>query len=405
MTKLKVLLPLVLPTLGCNLILDGANDGMIGDDEAGDEIEEGNLTQNLWCDTLGACVVSVPKISIEVLSTEVKYHAFEWMFNVLNKEGELFPWEGTCESPIVTYPCEIILDPVVEIDPLSGNDVDMSAFTFTCSVCPENTPQFNWYTGPELSTNQFPFCMNRSAYNHINIAEEYTLKSDIGTYLTILNPNFQLGCSPDMGPEDPDQNPYPDPEISTSKIAPRGFVTYQLSDGPIGLCESDIDCSYLTDDVPPFEGEGVCEGWPFFRTVDPVSGVQVDIPRGCFRVTDENGGVVPPIPSVGGLMVEDNLFCGDLTCEVTMPFVEAVIDDAITASVGMFWRISDDAIYLTDVKSYSLGSLMGLKTGDVLRGSVEELGSKYAHLVEHGTAEITILRGRETKTLILNIVE
>ncbi len=401
MTKLKVLFPLLLSTLGCNLILDGANDGVIGDDEAGDEgVEEEGFTQNLWCTLHGACVVSLPGVGVASMDDTIQYWAFQ--SSNLPYDYDMTPTlNGSCEDPLVVYPCGIIANPVVEIDPFTENGtLDPDAFLFKCALCPENTPWNDWHPGPQLDSSQVPFCMDiYEAYNRIEW-------KTMDTYLSDFNQWFEPDACPfPQEPFDPENPPSPLAGNWVPKFAPRGFVTYQLDKGPIGLCESDIDCAYLTELYPPGVGEGVCEGWPFFRTVDPVSGVQVDIPRGCFRVTDENGGVVPPIPSVGGMMVEDNLSCGDLTCEVTMPFVEAIIDDAITASVGMFWRISDDAIYLTDVKSYSLGSLMGLQTGDVIRGSVEDLGSKYAHLVEHGTAEITILRGRETKTLRLNVVE
>ncbi len=392
-------------TLGCNLLIEGANDGQIGDDEAGEDVGEGNenFTQDLWCGLWGGCVVSIPGDYIAALPWEIKNQAWQYA-PIPNPE----PIRGTCENPIVNYPCGIILDPVLETEPLVNGGVDLTAFAYQCALCPENDPpDSGWYQGDLLESSQVPFCMRNDAYNGIGTFDGGvpTYSKGIDTFLAKFDQNFvNPSCPLAVGAMEPNLDPFDSEFWVTPKMAPRGFAVYRLDEGPIGLCESDIDCEYLTDTFP-FEGEGVCEGWPFLRTVDPANGTQIDTPRGCFRITEENGGVVPPLPSVGGMMVEDNLSCGDFECEVTMPFVEAVIDDAITASVGLFWSIEEDHVHLTDVKSYSLGSIMGLQSGDKIRGSVEDIGSVYANLVEHGSAQLVILRGRETRTMTISIVE
>lgn len=401
--KILLTIPLVLfEASGCNLIFDGTNDGQIGDDDAGDELGEGNenFTQDLWCGLWGGCVVSLPGDYIAAQPMEIRVKAWQYV-SVPPSE----PLMGTCEKPIVNYPCGIILDPVLETDPLANGGVDLTAFAYQCALCPENDPpDSGWYQGAMLDTSQVPFCMREDAYNGIGTFDQmfgiYLI--GINTHLSKFDQNFEPICPFAWGPiEDP--NPFPSPgEFVTPKIAPRGFAVYNLDKGPIGLCESDIDCAYLTD-TAPFEGEGVCEGWPFLRTVDPSSGIQVDIPRGCFRITEENGGVVPPIPSVGGMMVEDNLTCKNFACEVTLPFVEAVIDDAITASVGLFWRIDGDMLQLTDVREYGLGHIMGLQTGDMIR--LSEVGTAYADLNDEGSTQLHVLRDRQTLVLSVDIVD
>ncbi len=103
-------------------------------------------------------------------------------------------------------------------------------------------------------------------------------------------------------------------------------------------------------------------------------------------------------------MVEPNLYCEGNICVTNEEFVEAVIKDPITATVGSEWVVHRDVVEMIRVESYSLAALVGLQKGDQILGVEDDQGRfvplstlnglsiAYDSFLE-GTAVFSILRG------------
>ena len=364
---------------GCTLFPE-SNDGMIGDDDGGDEVGVG-LFDEVYCETVnaGGCVTSHPAVAIDNFDEGVKSSVFE----KITGQAQV----GSCSSSVTTYPCAIDLTPVLEIDPLYGGELNLNAFPFHCSMCPEmKTHAAGWIQEQDVSPHLIPWC-------RLDYSFGPGIPSD-GVLRPVEN-NLNLVC--ESGCENCEDDP---PWVKTT--SPRGFATLGLTKKPIGLCETDSDCAFLNGGWD--DGEGQCVSWPFHRYWNNTSLSWIDVPRGCFQVTDKNQGVIPPLPSVGEMMVEPNLYCEDNLCVTNEFFVESVIRNPVAATVGSEWVVHRDVVELTRVEPYSLAAIVGLQKGDQILGVEDDQGRfvplstlnglsiAYASF-EEGTAVFSILRG------------
>lgn len=405
MTLNKRIAILVLPLFlsGC-YILQGECDGgleivcnwgkceCVGDDEATvlDDLDSG-----LRCETkfVGACLLSKAADDLPANS---------WISTVLNT-GDMTPFsaddmtyvtdDGHCgEGWKAEWPCAIDADPVLVIDPLAGVGVDMNAFEYTCGACPEMT-NAEWLDIGALA-GDFAWC--QFTHKAFGYPTGYIRAWENGYYSTPL-------CGVTEGIE---------PVQYTNT---EGVATRTMTGGGIGLCDDDSDCDYLSGiDNDLNYMEGTCEMWPVFRHYDSYQHAWIDEPRGCFRNDSSNGGVVPTIPGVAGMAIDDtSLLCNDFTCEVSGALLDTLLAHPIDATAGMDWQYdaTSDSLLIRRVEDYSIGALAGVEPLDV----VVSVGNEYrsisdpmallAAMREYHDEGTSIEIVRDSTVLVLNVVE